>query len=333
MKPIKPRRGAILVFLGRLVREITHIAPDVVWVPGWYSRSPLELIAIFATIRAMGRRIVYDPIDPIFEYEEALHATDNGSFSSRRRLAVLKAIYMMAHRLFVVTEGFRGLMVEAGVSHEKLRVAYWGTDASRFPSSVDPAIAKRRFDVDGRFVVGWIGSFTRFKGLESILLPAAKILEKEGVPVLFLLAGTPEIEEIVLRHRKEGGDSVRYLGGIPYEDAPLLTRAFDLYIVPTDPRHRFTQAICPVKVFDALVSGIPVVATRTAAMEHISGNFPSIVFSGFTPEEFARHISTIWNTPERFREAACRDTPKAMAYTHQAISELMAREIALLPLK
>jgi glycosyltransferase involved in cell wall biosynthesis len=93
-------------------------------------------------------------------------------------------------------------------------------------------------------------------------------LQEKGIPTRLLLAGTftPESEKTKFDvYAKDVINSVHYLGWVPYDDMSHTYHDADIGLVVLSPEPRYVAAT-PVKLFEYMASGLPVIAS----------NFPSI---------------------------------------------------------
>jgi glycosyltransferase involved in cell wall biosynthesis len=149
-----------------------------------------------------------------------------------------------------------------GIPAQKRVVLPSGVDPTRFsPGTPDPRLMSELRMV-GRQRVGWVGGFRPFHGLE--LLPAFADLLHRDLPhaVLYLIGTGPLRREI--ERAMTGRTWVRFVGAVPHEEIPRWLRCFDVAILPstTKPFH-----YSPLKFYEYLGCGIPVVASRVGDIE------------------------------------------------------------------
>lgn len=112
-------------------------------------------------------------------------------------------------------------------------------------------------------------------------------------------------------------DNIHLLGPRPYEDLPAYLAHSDVAVLPAA-RNAYTASMFPMKFFEYLASGLPVVSTRLPALEE----FESLYFPAETAAEFASRIREVLAGARRDAdaiEAACRE------HTWEARFERMER--------
>lgn len=104
--------------------------------------------------------------------------------------------------------------------------------------------------------------------------------------------------------RPPEGYNIHLLGPRPYEALPSYLGYCDIAVLPAT-RNNYTAAMFPMKFFEYLASGLPVVSTRLPALE----DFEDLYFPADSAEEFALHIEQVLAGKRKDAEAieaACR---------------------------
>jgi glycosyltransferase involved in cell wall biosynthesis len=134
-------------------------------------------------------------------------------------------------------------------------------------------------------VIGFIGSFEYFIDFDIILDVAAALPESS-----FLLVGTgrdwKKVQEAVVRR---GIANVHMPGGVPHQDVFRYIDKMDICLnifkkIPVSDR------ACPIKLFEYLIMGKPVITTRLAELAYIDNGF---LFYGDDVQEICNAIRRI----------------------------------------
>ena len=99
-------------------------------------------------------------------------------------------------------------------------------------------------------------------------------------------------------------DNIHLLGPRPYNNLPNYLAHGDIAVLPAA-RNAYTASMFPMKFFEYLASGLPLVSTRLPALE----DFENIYFPADSAEEFANQILAVLagkRRNERAIDAACR---------------------------
>ena len=151
-----------------------------------------------------------------------------------------------AEQVAVICDGLRQDLAARGVAEEKLTVIGNGTNPEIFhPGDPDPELAQR-LGIAGKKVIGFIGSFNRYEGLD-LLVRAARELAARWPEVVVLLAGGGEMEE-PLRAQIAAAklqERVLFAGRVAHEDVPGLYSLMDVLVYPRYSM-RLTERVTPL---------------------------------------------------------------------------------------
>lgn len=225
------------------------------------------------------------------------------SFMLRVALWLEKKVYDASRRIGVVTRGFIGNIEAKGVPREKIRLLPDWVDPSYYdPARIDRDEARATYDLEGRYVVSFLGNFGLMMGLETIL-ETARLVQQRDPNVLFLFVGKgaalPMMEDIIKRDKLE---NVRIIPYRPREEVPAMLKASDALIV-TYMKSDITMITVPSKIYEYLSIARPIVAGVTGVVSEILDESRAALISrDRNPEELAQHILTLKADPQRADE-------------------------------
>jgi glycosyltransferase involved in cell wall biosynthesis len=150
-------------------------------------------------------------------------------------------------------------VVRLGVDERRIVITPTGVDPELHCTPLDGDAVRRRFGLDGRFVVGWMGSFRRFHALD---LAVASLARVPGVT--FLLVGDGPERRRVEELAAEMGVAAVSTGTVPHDELPAYLAAMDVAIVPAAGDAPFHYS--PLKLAEYLAAGLPVVAPRVGGI-------------------------------------------------------------------
>ncbi len=174
---------------------------------------------------------------------------------------VEKAMYRRCAKLVTVGEGYRERLVEKGVPAEKIAIVMNGTDLEVYgPRGKDEGLL-RRFGLDGKFVVSYIGTVGMACGLE-VVLDAAEILDhKEHMEkeVVFVIVGDgAHREQLEAEAKKRGLSNVVFTGRQPKDTMPAWVASSDANLVHLRKTDLFTT-VMPSKIFESAGCRRPII--------------------------------------------------------------------------
>jgi glycogen(starch) synthase len=209
----------------------------------------------------------------------------------------------------VICEGLRGDLIARGIAEEKIIVSPNGVDMSLFgtPVAADADLA-RRLGVDGADVVGFIGSFYDYEGLDDLISAMPLLLARRPKAHLLLVGGGPMEES--LRAQAEASparDRIRFIGRVPHHEVDLYYGLIDILAYPRKAM-RLTELVTPLKPLEAMAQRKLVVASNVGGhRELIEDGVTGTLFPAANPGALAEALDTLFaNRPlwEQRRDSA-----------------------------
>lgn len=266
------------------------------YVPGWLSRFPA--IGIYLEeMRASAARIddlvaqlrpdVLHPHSPVLNVLPALWvgrkrsipvvyemraswedaAVDHGSThegSVRYRLSRALETFALkrADAITTICEGLRQDIAARGIDARQITVIPNAVDVDAFSFGATPdAGLLNRFGLEGATVLGFVGSFYHYEGLDLLLDAAAQLMsQRPGLRVL-LVGGGPAEAALRAQTEKLGiSQRVVFAGRVPHAD---VQRYYDLIDILIYARRsiRLTEIVTPLKPLEAMAQGRMFVAS------------------------------------------------------------------------
>jgi len=186
----------------------------------------------------------------------------------------------LCNRAFVINRALADKLIRrikgAGL-HKKILINASGANTDLFVP-ISEKICRRRLNLSlDHSYIGFIGTLLKHQGIE-ILMEAAPEILKNRPDTIFLIVGEGPLRNALMERATSLGLDRCFLfpGAVRYEDAPLWIGASDICISP------MTQAAglrSPVKIFDYLASGRPVVASRINGTTTIFKSSEAVVFT------------------------------------------------------
>lgn len=267
------------VTAARLTAAVRTAKPDLV-----YERYSLHNAAGALATRTARVPLVLEVNAPLAE-ERAKHGRsprNAGLAFPRLAMRVERAIWRAATAIVTVSTPLADLLVKAGVERRRILVLPNAVRREMMRAGSGAAAVRTAHGFAARDVVfGFTGWFRPWHGLEAFLEAFADAnLAAEGARVMLVGEGQalPALREIVTRRKI--ADAVAFTGAVGRDAISDHIAAFDIALQP-----HATQYASPMKIFEYLALGKPVVAVRTPAIaEVLHDGIDSILFEpGDTP--------------------------------------------------
>ena len=242
----------------RLQRVAAQVRPDVI-----HAHSPvLNALPALNVGKRLGIPVVYE-VRAFWEDAAVDHGTtSDGSLRYHVTHWLETQALRRAHHVFTICEGLRSDIVGRGIPAAKVTVVPNAVDIESFePGGQPDAALKTRLGLDGSTIIGFIGSFYAYEGLDLLLnaLPGI-LLQRPEVRVL-LVGGGPQDAALKAQAQRLGvAGKVVFTGRVPHTE---VHRYYDMVDVLAYPRHsmRLTELVTPLKPLEAMAQGRLLVAS------------------------------------------------------------------------
>jgi PEP-CTERM/exosortase A-associated glycosyltransferase len=206
--------------------------------------------------RQLGIPVVYE-VRAFWEDAAVDHGTTTEG-SPRYRLTRRLETHALkrADHVFTICEGLRSDIVARGIASAKVTVIPNAVDIEGFElgGQADPAL-KAKLGLDGATVLGFIGSFYAYEGLDLLLAAMPALLQQRPDLRVLLVGGGPQDAALKAQAAALGiADKVVFTGRVPHAE---VNRYYDLVDLLAYPRHsmRLTELVTPLKPLEAMAQG------------------------------------------------------------------------------
>lgn len=152
-------------------------------------------------------------------------------------------------------------VVARGVGPERVHVVANGVDIDRFQPGSGLAV-RARHGLGDRPVVGFVGGLRPWHGVETLPRVVATLRARHPRVHALVVGDGPLRGELTREIARLGlEDHVTLTGAVPHDEVPAHIRAFDLALAPY-PAASHTFYFSPLKIYEYLACGVPVVAAR-----------------------------------------------------------------------
>ncbi len=262
----------------------------------------------------------------------AISAADRHAVARWVSRMIDKATLAFSSGVFVVTEELRSLLVEQHGQwvQSKVLVNANGVNPKRFrPLGDAEAIHSYREAlgiVPGECAVGYAGKALPHHHLDLLARVIGEVCE---VPLRMVVAGNMD-SICVGELEKLGRGKVTLVGEIPYERVPLFLNAADILALPHGPSYGCVLHQSPIKLFEYMAVGKPVVASRIGEMERVIRHNENGVLVGPNDASNLKHelvrLAKDSGMRQRLGKAARDTVTKQYSWDHNASRVLAAIE-------
>ena len=236
-------------------------------------------------------------------------------------------ICLHSYKTIVVSTPLKKLLQNIGVPHNHMVVIPNGINPCVFNPNIDGEAVRKRFGLDGKIVLGFVGWFRKWHGLEELL----RIYVKHGMGKknihLLLVGDGPAYKDLEAYIRENGilEKGVTLTGPVARKNIPRYIAAFDLALQPD-----VTDYASPIKLFEYMAMGKGVIASNKDNIKEIVGNAYEALFEAGNWEDMARTILKYAQSKQQAIELGKQ--AKNIVYENQYLwIENARRSLALFP--
>ncbi|RVT53455.1 TIGR04063 family PEP-CTERM/XrtA system glycosyltransferase [Rubrivivax albus] len=275
----------------RLEQLVRDLRPDII-----HAHSPvLNAIPALRVGKALGVPVVYE-VRAFWEDAAVDHGTTSeGSLRYRATRALETRALKQAAHVFTICEGLRRDIVARGIAADKVTVIPNAVDIQNFEPGGEPDEAlKASLGLAGATVLGFIGSFYAYEGLDLLLQALPRILAQRPDVRVLLVGGGPQDSALKEQAQALGvGDKVVFTGRVPHAE---VNRYYDLVDVLVYARHsmRLTELVTPLKPLEAMAQGRLLVASDVGGhKELIEHGVTGQLFRAGDPAALAQAVGAL----------------------------------------
>ena len=164
-------------------------------------------------------------------------------------------LYRRSASVVALTNSFKANLIGRNIDPDKIAVVINGVDLSRYgPRQRDKGLSDT-WDLNGHFVVGYIGTHGMAHGLRNVLDTADRLRDEKTLR--FILAGSgAERAELMAEARHRKLDNVVFIPPQPKDAMPAVWSLCDVALVHLRDSPVFREVI-PSKMFEAMGMGLP----------------------------------------------------------------------------
>ena len=230
-----------------------------------YERASLYATAGVALARVFNVPLIVELNAPLAGEQTAYRATGFGEVAAQAERWTLN----QADAVLVVSSELKKHVLELGVKPRKVHVIPNGVNPALFrPANVDP-ILRKRLELNGGPVLGFVGGLRPWHGVEILPQLLARFARRVDT-VQMVVAGDGQLRDS-LKEKFASlnlSERVRFTGPLDHEEIPAVIRQFDVALAPY-PKLNHDFYFSPLKLYEYMACGVPVVAAKVGQIAEV----------------------------------------------------------------
>lgn len=291
------RQLEVIDGLSRQINAIIPIIrPDIL-----HAHSPsLNAVAALRAGKRFGIPVLYE-VRAFWEDAAVDHGTCIPAGLRYRLTRALEThVLHRADAITTICEGLRTEIIGRDVIPSKVTVIPNGVDLGKFtPSGVPDQALKRKLGLAGMRLIGFIGSYYAYEGLDILLKALPAVLTQHPTVRVLLVGGGPQEKRLRQLASELGiGDKVVFAGEVAHDRVCDYYNLFDVMVYPRLPT-RLTDLVTPLKPLEAMAQGRVVAASDVGGhRELIAHGVNGMLFTAGDPSALAATVNALLTDPQ-----------------------------------
>ena len=234
-------------------------------------------------------------------------------------------LYRQADAVITVTHAFKEDLVARGIDGKKIHVVLNGVDLNQYEvREFKHTQLAQENDLEGKFVVGYVGTHGMAHGLETVLDAAEKLAANDNIR--FLLVGAGACKEDLERQISERKlRNVVSLGRFPKDRMNDVWSLCDTALIHLRDLDVF-KTVIPSKLFESMGVGLPVMmgVPRGEATGIVEEQKCGVLFHPEDADDMAKQVLALSQDTERYEELKRNSLQAAKRFSRETLANKMA---------
>jgi len=200
-------------------------------------------------------------------------------------------LYRDADKVVAVTDAFKANLISRGIEAEKIEVVTNGSNMELFSPRVKDEKLLEELQLEGKFVIGYIGTHGMAHSLDFIVRSIVKI-EDPQIHFLFIGDGAMKANIVTLAEASQL-KNITFLDPVSKEEVPRYLSICDVSLAPLKKEDNF-KTVIPSKIFEASAMQKPtLLGVEGQAQEIIETYDAGLCFEPENEQDFLEKLEQI----------------------------------------
>ena len=222
---------------------------------------------------------------------EGYENSDHYNVSEKLEIETAK----LANHVFTITGSIKDILVENGVDESKISILPNAVDIEKFTIEKRDEELEQKLDLKDKIVIGYIGSFVEYEGLDLLIKACKMLYEEVGDVFRLLLVGDGDVFDKLRSLTEDLGLSefVIFTGRVHHDDVQRYYSLIDIAPLPRK-GFRVCELVSPLKPFEAMASGKLLITSNVKALnEIIEHGVTGLVFERDNYQDLAEKLESV----------------------------------------
>ena len=229
-----------------------------------YERYTLFSYAGIRLARAFGVPHILEVNAPLAYEQEKMRGLEMKELACQTERRIMRE----TDAVIVVSRRLQEFVASCGVPESHIHILPNAVDPQRFATADNGAAIRTQLQLDGKRVIGFVGSLKPWHGTETLCKAFHALHATAPHTHLLIIGDGPEREtlgEYITSNNIK--NAVTFTGNVSYDNIPNYISAMDITVAPYNPNDNFYYS--PIKIFEYMMMGKPTVAGRIGQVEEV----------------------------------------------------------------
>lgn len=291
-----PLKEYLIAYGEALYEMLKDEPPAIIHAASFFMNG---IAAVYAA-KKLGSKTVYEVrgLNELSKMSDQPHWEGSEHYQMMVRMETQAALD--ADKVFTLTQALKDEFILRGVEAEKITVLPNGVHSSRFsPLSPSKRLSKK-LALKNEIVIGFVGSFVDYEGLDLLLKAVSSIKGKTKSPfkVLMVGDGACHAETVNLSRKLRLSDIVKFTGRVPHHEVEEYYSVIDICPFPRKGLP-VCEMVSPLKPFEAMAMEKAVLASNVDALaEIVTDNQTGLLFQKDDVESLSEKLMLLLESPD-----------------------------------
>jgi len=240
-------------------------------------------------------------------------------------------LYRRADAIVAVTKSFKQELIERGVDGDKINIVLNGVDLTKYqPAESKDSEFATQFQLENKFVVGYIGTHGLAHALEHVIDAAELLKANDDIRFVFAGGGAAKNKLVELVKEKQLSNVI-FIPRQPKENMPAVWSLCDVSLISLRDTALF-KTVIPSKIFESMGMGLPILAAipQGEASDIIESANAGIVCNPENGQLLAEHVVKMLDSKVQMTEYQSNSVNSASDYDRKSMANKMLNELVRL---
>lgn len=207
-----------------------------------------------------------------------------------------KACALYADKVVVLSNALKKLLISWGVDEGKIIVIPNAVNLEKFQPLEKNQKLIKKYNLKDKFVVGFIGSITKYEGLKELIQSVEELYDKGYSDIVLMIVGDgKELENL---KKLSSSKNIIFTGRVPFEEVNDYYSIFDICPFPRND-YEVCHYIPPLKLLEAMAMQKAIIVSDVSPLlEMVEENQTALVCKSDDIESLKQAIVRLYNNKE-----------------------------------